>query len=223
MAPFGKIYSVLNNPRLSRSLVIADLNGLEIEVPPFTMRESNRTPEFLAKFPYGKIPAFEGADGFCLYESLAIDTYLARSGPKANQLLGKDAKTEALITKWAVFSETELYRNAGLPIGMMVAKYLAPDERQFDESVAALIRALKVMDTELAGGKKYLVGNQLTMADIIASSVLYFGCQYYFDPEMQKEIPNVMTYTKFQIATPEFKKRYGEVKFCDARVKFEAR
>lgn len=68
---------------------MAEMNGLEIEIPPFTMRETNTTPEFLAKFPLGKVPAFEGADGFLLTESLAIAYYVAQAGPKADQLLGK--------------------------------------------------------------------------------------------------------------------------------------
>jgi elongation factor 1-gamma len=64
------------------------MNGLEIELPPFTMNETNKTPEFQAKFPLGKVPTFEGADSFCLTESAAIATYLAQSGPKSGQLLG---------------------------------------------------------------------------------------------------------------------------------------
>lgn len=64
------------------------MQGLEIEIPPFTMGVDNKTPEFLAKFPLGKVPVFEGADGFYLSESVAIATYFAQSGPKAGQLLG---------------------------------------------------------------------------------------------------------------------------------------
>ena len=37
--------------------------------------EDNKKPEFLAKFPHGKIPAFEGADGFKLTETPAIARY----------------------------------------------------------------------------------------------------------------------------------------------------
>jgi elongation factor 1-gamma len=35
----------------------------------------NKKPEFLAKFPHGKIPAFEGSDGFKLFEGAAIARY----------------------------------------------------------------------------------------------------------------------------------------------------
>jgi len=34
-----------------------------------------KTPEFLAKFPFGYLPAFEGADGVNLQESGAIADY----------------------------------------------------------------------------------------------------------------------------------------------------
>ena len=37
--------------------------------------EDNKKPEFLAKFPHGKIPAFEGSDGFKLFEGTAIARY----------------------------------------------------------------------------------------------------------------------------------------------------
>ena len=37
--------------------------------------EDNKKPEFLAKFPHGKIPAFEGADGFKVFETSAIARY----------------------------------------------------------------------------------------------------------------------------------------------------
>lgn len=72
------------------------MNGLEIDVPAFTMRETNRSPDYLSKFALGKVPAFEGADGFCVTESIAIATYIAKSGPKADQLLGAGMMFSAL-------------------------------------------------------------------------------------------------------------------------------
>lgn len=41
----------------------------------FVFGETNKSPEYLAKFPHGKIPAFEGADGFKLFETQAIARY----------------------------------------------------------------------------------------------------------------------------------------------------
>ena len=39
--------------------------------------ETNKSPEFLKKFPLGKVPAFEGSDGLLLTESNAIAYYVA--------------------------------------------------------------------------------------------------------------------------------------------------
>ncbi len=39
------------------------------------MRGDTQKPEFKALFPYGKIPAFKGTDGFTLIEGKAIARY----------------------------------------------------------------------------------------------------------------------------------------------------
>lgn len=55
---------------------VAALAGLTYDSPTgYTHFETNKTPEFLAKFPHGKIPAFEGKDGFKLFETTAIARY----------------------------------------------------------------------------------------------------------------------------------------------------
>jgi len=54
----------------------AAFGGIAVELPTeYTHYESNKKPEFLAKFPHGKIPAWEGKDGFKLFEGAAIARY----------------------------------------------------------------------------------------------------------------------------------------------------
>ena len=55
---------------------VAAFGGLKIDLPEsYVHFEDNKKPEFLSKFPHGKIPAFEGADGFKLFETTAIARY----------------------------------------------------------------------------------------------------------------------------------------------------
>lgn len=55
---------------------VAALGGLELEiVADYKHFEDNKKPEFLAKFPHGKIPALEGPNGFNLTEGAAIARY----------------------------------------------------------------------------------------------------------------------------------------------------
>ncbi len=61
---------------LVQALAAAAYNGLELEVVDTqAMRGDTKKPEYLALFPYGKIPAFKGTDGFSLTESKAISHY----------------------------------------------------------------------------------------------------------------------------------------------------
>lgn len=54
----------------------AVLGGIEIAFPEgYEHYVDNKKPEFLAKFPHGKVPAWTGADGFNLFEGVAIGRY----------------------------------------------------------------------------------------------------------------------------------------------------
>ena len=113
------------------------------------MGETNKTPEFLAKFPLGKVPALECADGFCMADGAAICQYLARMGPKAEQLLGNadDPKTQARISEWSFFSEGELISNF-LPPAIMVFLKLAPfDETSYNKHLSNIERACGRIET----------------------------------------------------------------------------
>jgi Glutathione S-transferase, N-terminal domain len=52
--------------------VAAKANGLDVEV---VFTTPNKTPEYLAINPLGKIPSFVGANGFQLTEAIAIAIY----------------------------------------------------------------------------------------------------------------------------------------------------
>ena len=61
---------------------VAALGGLELEIAAdYKHWEDNKKPDFLAKFPHGKIPALEGPNGFNLTEGAAIARYRASSLP----------------------------------------------------------------------------------------------------------------------------------------------
>ena len=55
--------------------------------------ETNKSAEFLKKFPLGKVPAFEGSDGLTLTESNAIAYYVANDELRG----GSDATARAQV------------------------------------------------------------------------------------------------------------------------------
>jgi elongation factor 1-gamma len=59
-------------PLCRQILAVAALTGQKIDLPAYQHYEDNKKSEFLSKFPHGKIPAFERADGFRLFEGVVI-------------------------------------------------------------------------------------------------------------------------------------------------------
>lgn len=182
------------------------------------MGVDNKSPEFLAKFPMGKVPALECADGFCVAEGGAICYYLARSGPKKDQLLGTDPKTQAKIDEWVFLGETELIQNVLPPTAMVIYNGFPKDNERYDKCVAATERALKRIETALQGGQKYLVGDSVTLADIMVAGCVFFATKVIIDAEIRKEIPNVVAWAQRLAALPEFK-ALGEFNLLETRIK----
>lgn len=201
-------------------LTIAALNGLEIEVPEFEFGVDNHSPEYLAKFLYGKVPTFESADGsFTLTEGQAIARYIAESGPMASQLLGADPQTRAKIEEWACFSEQELAANVSPPLLMIIYNLMPYHQGTYDMAGVKFERALKKVEMALEGGKKFIVGDQLTLADLQVFSILYLATKYWADEEMMKSAPSVEGYMRGLLAeVPELRENFRELTFCKKRI-----
>lgn len=61
--------------RFEQIKATASVAGLEFEEPEYKHYEDNKKPEFIAKFPHGKIPALECTNGLHLTEGAAIARY----------------------------------------------------------------------------------------------------------------------------------------------------
>lgn len=66
--PFFFFFSQIKSAAVLANLDIDEPVGYEHMV-------DNKKPEFLSKFPHGKIPAFESREGFKLFEGVPIGRY----------------------------------------------------------------------------------------------------------------------------------------------------
>ena len=142
-----------------------------------------REPAFLAINPMGAVPAIVD-DGFSMFESLAINLYLAR---KAQRLWPATLHGEALVYQWTLFGASELEPL----IGQWYAHtaYLAPEKRRpelAEEAGTRLPRRLDALETAL-GKRPWLVDDAFTIADLNVAAVLYRGPAYGLDrwPKVQ--------------------------------------
>lgn len=206
-----KIYGVYQS-RASRNYWMARELGIEFEsVPVLQARRvadpqapdapyNTRSEAFLAINPNGHIPTIDD-DGLVLWESIAINLYLARKhkGPLAPQSLTEEGQIES----WSLWAVNEIEQSA-------VKIVLTYDNELQDtpggkDTIAVSNRLLKrpfeVLNAHLAG-QDYLVGNRFTVADLNVAEI----CRYAMtEPVLTGPNPNVVAWYQRCHDRPAFK------------------
>jgi len=159
--------------RAGRCLWALEELGVAYEHVPTDFKGGNKTPEFLAINPNGRLPALKH-DDLCLFESMAINLYLARAFGKSG-LQPDDEKEAAQAAQWSfwVMTECEQPLLYGLlhTLGLMGFEQSAA---KVQEQREALERPLAVLDGALTQ-RQHLVGNRFTVADLNVASVFLWA------------------------------------------------
>jgi glutathione S-transferase len=164
-----KIYGVTAS-RAFRTLWMANELGLEYENIGFHFKDgSTKSTEYLAINPNGRIPAIVD-DGFALWESMAINLYLAKKYDMGFR--PRTLEDEALILQWSFWVMTEVEKPAlALLFHTLVLPEAERNPKIVDDSVRQLQSPFKVLDAALSKAG-YLVGSGFTLADLNVASVL---------------------------------------------------
>ena len=165
-----KIYGAPRS-RTFRVLWAAEELGIPYENIPVDFAEGSKKPDFIAINPNGRIPAIDD-DGFVLFESLAINMYLARKHG-GGKLYPGSAQDEARLWQWSLWGANEIE----VPLVQLVSnRYVLPPEKRnaalASEAEAKLQRPLGVLDAHLAT-RKHMLGGDFTIADLNVGSLLY--------------------------------------------------
>jgi glutathione S-transferase len=158
----------------------------------------SKKPEYLAINPNGRVPAL--VDGnLTLFESMAIDLYLARKYGGA--LYPKSQEDEARTWQWSFWGMTELEPHL---IQMMLHEAMLPEAQRnpavVKAAAEALARPLKVLDSALLG-REHLLGGAFTIADLNVASVLGLSQLSGFD---LSPWPDVKRWLDACLARPAF-------------------
>jgi len=206
-----KIFSYPNNHRVWKAQIAGNFTGLQIEAPAFQIGVDNKTPEFAAKFPLQKVPALETPEG-PLFESNAIARYAARYGG-SSKIYGSSPYEASLIDQWIDFSanEIELPASAWLyPIFEIVPFNAEATER----AKADIKKALELLNKHLTY-RTYLVGERISLADIVVSMALYRLYTMVLDITFRKNYGNVNRWFLTCVNQPQFRTVLGETKLAE--------
>lgn len=142
------------------------------------LKGETRTPEFLAKFPNGRIPAVELDDGKLLFESNAIISYFSEN----TNYSSKDAFERALILQWLFF---EQYSHEPYIASVRYLVHVGPEvpdprRAMLDTMIRRGYDALEVMEKHLAP-REWFVGNNYSIADIALYAYTHVADEGGFD------------------------------------------
>lgn len=150
----------------------AEYQLVEIDI----MQGAHKAPDYLARHPFGRVPAFEH-DGFALYETSAITRYLdaVLTGPS---LTPTDPKNAARMQQ--VIAVVDAYAYGAMISAIVIQRVVMPMVGgTADEAVitAAMPTAEVAMDAleALIGDQQFVAGNALSLADLHLAPVMgYF-------------------------------------------------
>ncbi|KAF3760200.1 putative translation elongation factor eEF-1, gamma chain [Cryphonectria parasitica EP155] len=183
---FGKLYTYEQNPRSTAIRAVAKANDLDLEI--VEVNTEKPTPEYLKLNKLGKVPTFEGQDGYTLYECMAIAIYSTSQNEKTT-LLGKTKQDYASILKWMSYFNTEV-----LPaLGKWYRPLLGRDpynKKNVDDASKSAAKALATVEEHLQHNT-FLVGERITLADLFATGIIARGFEFFFDKQWRQEHPNV--------------------------------
>lgn len=156
-----RVYGDLASGNCLKVKFTADHLGLPYDWIPVDLKKGEtRAKSFLAKNRFGEVPLVEFEDGRTLAQSNAIIRYLARD----TSLIPTDAFAQAKMDEWLFWEQYSHEPYVAVARFQMV--YLG---KKLEEREARIVeRAEKALDVleEALSGRAYLVGDQLTLADI---------------------------------------------------------
>jgi len=208
MTSIGTLWGVPGSHK--RVLAVAALAGVQIDLPEkYEHFVDNYKPEYTSKFPHAKIPAFEGKNGFLLFEGTAIARYVASLNPNVN-ILGSTPEEEALVDQWTSFSDTEIHAQTNL-IGPLLRNAITPYSKSvhtalLDRAYRSFATLEKVLET-----RTFLVGERITLADITVTAVVQRGADYYLDATTRPKYPGLIRLVETVANHPALKEIFGPI------------
>lgn len=178
MAPLV-LHTAKESPRNYKILIAAGIVGVELVIPPFEFGKDNKTPEFLKKNPLGKIPVLTTESG-SIFESNAIARHIARLD-RSKGLLGRNALEESQVDQWLDFTTNEVEPSVLTWVGPILGyiPFNKEQDKQARENLAKVVRALN----DRLETRTYLVGERLTLADIVLATALLPLYKLVWDPK----------------------------------------
>ncbi|AOA61184.1 hypothetical protein PP7435_CHR1-1005 [Komagataella phaffii CBS 7435] len=199
----GTIYLLRGSPRAALCKDLIEYFSLDIKI------SDTADPDFAKTFPLKRVPALKGPD-FTLHETLAVLVYITSLIPQNQGLFGSSSLDNAQTIKWLSFTNFEVVS------ALIQALYPLIGNRPYskdgvDQAIKDLESYVAVYETQLKQ-TKYLVGDEITLADLFTVQSFIWGAEYIWDVNWFKKHPLIEAWFKDVIQHPVVVKSLGDFK-----------
>lgn len=200
---FGADYSVY--VRIAR-LALAEKGVACEQVPIDAFMEGGVPADYLARHPFGRIPAFEH-DGFALYETGAITRYVDEAFP-GPALQPADPRQRARCNQ--IISIADSYAYPALVWGLFVERIEKPARLGVtDEDAIALAlgrsRMCLAAVADLLGPHRFLAGEAPSLADLHLAPMLDYALKTGEGRDLLAALPPLAAWWKRLAARPSLR------------------
>ncbi len=200
---------IYGSPRTSagRCYLLLEELGISYQEVPIDMmgKEEHKGEAFLKLNPNGKVPCLVD-DGFVLWESLAINSYLTEKYNPA--LLGSNLQEKALVQQWSIWALGDLQAPM---VDILIQLFFVPEEKRdqalIKKSEEKIPGLLQILDQSLKN-KDFILGSKISLADINLASVINITSSLKLD---------VTPYPELNLWFSRMKSRPSFQKFLESR------
>ena len=180
------------------------------------LEDVDKRNSYAQRTPTTTLPFLETKEGN-ISESLSIQTFLAKKFKP--DLLGSSIFERAKINQWIEFASCEIQKCLQ-DIIYPIFNWKEYNKELSDESNKKLKQYMIILEKELNNGKKYILGNKITLADIILFRYLRFFMMLHFTENIRKSLfPKLTKWFENIMNSPEAVEAYGRTILCKKQIK----
>ena len=192
-------------------LIKAKLNFEDVDLENISKRNS-----YAQKTPTTTFPFLETPHGN-ISESISIETFLAKKFKP--DLLGRNTFEKAKVNQWVEFGACEIQKCIR-EIIYPIFSWKEFNKELADNANKKLKQYIIILEKELNHGKKYILGDRITLADIVLFRYLRFLMMLHFPENLRNSLfPKLTKWFENIMNTPEAIEAYGRTILCKKPLK----
>ena len=180
------------------------------------LEDTKKRNTYAQKTPTTTLPFLETKNGN-ISESISIEIFLAKKHKP--EILGSNAFEHAKINQWIEFANCEI-QNCAKELIYPIFKGKKPENKGNENEDKKFKKYISLLEKEFKKGNKFIMGNKLTLADIVLFRYLRFFFMFYLTEKIRNSLcPKLTLWFENIMNTQEAIEAYGRTLLCKKQLK----